>query len=56
MPPGAPIGVGGVWTRATDEDGRGLHVVNRLARRWGATRLSTGKVTWFEVDRPIGAQ
>ncbi|WP_240555442.1 ATP-binding SpoIIE family protein phosphatase, partial [Streptomyces albus] len=28
--------------RATDEGGRGLYLVNRLARRWGATRLSTG--------------
>ncbi|WP_328448685.1 SpoIIE family protein phosphatase [Streptomyces sp. NBC_00386] len=37
--------------RATDEDGRGLFLVNRLARRWGATRLSTGKVVWFELNR-----
>ncbi|MGW2642543.1 SpoIIE family protein phosphatase [Streptomyces sp. NPDC001348] len=36
--------------RATDEGGRGLYLVNRLARRWGATRLSTGKVVWFEVN------
>ncbi|MEW2079963.1 SpoIIE family protein phosphatase [Streptomyces sp. NPDC013433] len=35
--------------RVTDEGGRGLYLVNRLARRWGATRLSTGKVVWFEV-------
>ena len=35
--------------RATDEGGRGLFLVNRLARRWGATRLSTGKVVWFEL-------
>ncbi|MFD6420037.1 SpoIIE family protein phosphatase [Streptomyces sp. NPDC060194] len=38
--------------RATDEGGRGLFLVNRLARRWGATRLSTGKVVWFELPRP----
>ncbi|WP_255951181.1 ATP-binding SpoIIE family protein phosphatase [Streptomyces odontomachi] len=38
--------------RATDEGGRGLYLVNKLARRWGATRLSTGKVVWFEVPRP----
>ncbi|MGA5897213.1 SpoIIE family protein phosphatase [Streptomyces venetus] len=38
--------------RATDEGGRGLYLVNRLARRWGATRLSTGKVVWFEIARP----
>ncbi|GGZ28263.1 hypothetical protein GCM10010300_84170 [Streptomyces olivaceoviridis] len=37
--------------RATDEGGRGLYLVNRLARRWGATRLSTGKVVWFELTR-----
>ncbi|AZQ37110.1 serine/threonine protein phosphatase [Streptomyces cyaneochromogenes] len=37
--------------RATDEGGRGLYLVNRLARRWGATRLSTGKVVWFELNR-----
>lgn len=35
--------------RATDEGGRGLFLVNRLARRWSATRLSTGKVVWFEL-------
>ncbi|WP_394430873.1 ATP-binding SpoIIE family protein phosphatase [Streptomyces sp. SGAir0957] len=40
--------------RATDEGGRGLFLVNRLARRWGATRLSTGKVVWFELVRPAG--
>ncbi|WP_443076525.1 SpoIIE family protein phosphatase [Streptomyces sp. TRM 70361] len=38
--------------RATDEGGRGLYLVNRLARRWGATRLSTGKVVWFELLLP----
>ncbi|GKQ41072.1 SpoIIE family protein phosphatase [Streptomyces sp. A012304] len=37
--------------RATDEGGRGLFLVNRMARRWGATRLSTGKVVWFELNR-----
>lgn len=36
--------------RDTDEGGRGLFLVNRLARRWGATRLSTGKVVWFEIS------
>lgn len=38
--------------RDTDEGGRGLFLVNRLARRWGATRLSTGKVVWFEIAAP----
>ncbi|MFD8910376.1 SpoIIE family protein phosphatase [Streptomyces sp. NPDC059575] len=36
--------------RATDEGGRGLYLVNKLARRWGATRLSAGKVVWFELS------
>lgn len=39
--------------RDTDETGRGLFLVNRLARRWGATRLSTGKVVWFEIPTRI---
>ncbi|WP_240979329.1 SpoIIE family protein phosphatase [Streptomyces sp. HNM0574] len=39
--------------RATDEGGRGLYLVNRMARRWGATRLSTGKVVWFELGLPL---
>lgn len=38
--------------RETDEGGRGLFLVNRLARRWGATRLSSGKVVWFELPLP----
>ncbi|MEU6536660.1 SpoIIE family protein phosphatase [Streptomyces sp. NPDC047000] len=32
----------------SDEGGRGLFLVDQLAHRWGATRLSTGKVVWFE--------
>ncbi|MET7683967.1 ATP-binding SpoIIE family protein phosphatase [Streptomyces sp. NPDC005423] len=35
-----------------DEGGRGLFLVDRLALRWGATRLSTGKVVWFEQRIP----
>ncbi|MFF3647686.1 SpoIIE family protein phosphatase [Streptomyces sp. NPDC002181] len=38
--------------RETDEGGRGLFLVNRMARRWGATRLSSGKVVWFELALP----
>ncbi|KUJ66063.1 serine/threonine protein phosphatase [Streptomyces albus subsp. albus] len=38
--------------RPSDEGGRGLYLVNRLARRWGATRLSAGKVVWFELAFP----
>ncbi|MFH8365859.1 SpoIIE family protein phosphatase [Streptomyces sp. NPDC018031] len=38
--------------RPSDEGGRGLYLVNRMARRWGATRLSAGKVVWFELAMP----
>jgi anti-sigma regulatory factor (Ser/Thr protein kinase) len=31
-----------------DEGGRGLQLVSRLARRWGASRTGGGKVVWFE--------
>jgi serine phosphatase RsbU (regulator of sigma subunit)/anti-sigma regulatory factor (Ser/Thr protein kinase) len=34
--------------RPSDEGGRGLFLVDRLAGHWGAIRLSTGKVVWFE--------
>ncbi|ARQ68844.1 serine/threonine protein phosphatase [Streptomyces marincola] len=36
-----------------DEGGRGLYLVQRLARQWGATRLSTGKLVWFEMAPPL---
>ncbi|MFF5445254.1 SpoIIE family protein phosphatase [Streptomyces sp. NPDC012888] len=42
--------------RETDEGGRGLFLVNRMARRWGATRLSSGKVVWFELQLPGGGR
>ncbi|MET9385986.1 ATP-binding SpoIIE family protein phosphatase [Streptomyces sp. NPDC002928] len=35
-----------------DEGGRGLFLVDQLARRWGSTRLSRGKVVWFEQQIP----
>ncbi|RPF30343.1 serine phosphatase RsbU (regulator of sigma subunit) [Streptomyces sp. TLI_185] len=35
-----------------DVRGRGLRVVNTLAKRWGSIRLSTGKVVWFECSLP----
>ncbi|MGY0064583.1 SpoIIE family protein phosphatase [Streptomyces sp. LZ34] len=38
--------------RLGDEGGRGLFLVNHFAERWGATRLSTGKVVWFEQRIP----
>ncbi|MEV6761579.1 SpoIIE family protein phosphatase [Streptomyces sp. NPDC051105] len=37
-----------------EEHGRGLFLVNRLARRWGTTRLGTGKNVWFELGGPAG--
>ncbi|WP_079022647.1 SpoIIE family protein phosphatase [Streptomyces resistomycificus] len=38
-----------------DEGGRGLFLVDRLAQRWGATRVSTGKVVWFEQPLPVSS-
>src|SRR5205085_2274367 len=37
------------------ENGRGLHVVSQLAKRWGARRTPSGKVVWCEqvVPTPI---
>ncbi|WP_053617177.1 SpoIIE family protein phosphatase [Nocardiopsis sp. NRRL B-16309] len=34
----------------TDEGGRGLQLVSRLAKRWGASGKTPGKVVWFELD------
>jgi serine phosphatase RsbU (regulator of sigma subunit)/PAS domain-containing protein len=37
------------------ESGRGLHIVEVLARDWGFEPLPTGgKVVWFELDRSTG--
>uniref|UniRef100_UPI0010411D50 ATP-binding SpoIIE family protein phosphatase n=1 Tax=Actinomadura roseirufa TaxID=2094049 RepID=UPI0010411D50 len=33
---------------ATDESGRGLHLVSHLSERWGTHRTDHGKVVWFE--------
>ncbi len=38
--------------RLSDEGGRGLFLVDQLSQRWGATRVSTGKVVWFEQTLP----
>ncbi|SDP71049.1 Serine phosphatase RsbU, regulator of sigma subunit [Streptomyces sp. cf386] len=38
--------------RLSDEGGRGLFLVDQLAQRWGVTRVSTGKVVWFEHRLP----
>jgi DNA-binding NarL/FixJ family response regulator len=32
--------------------GRGLHLVDHIASRWGAEPTTDGKVVWFELDRP----
>jgi serine phosphatase RsbU (regulator of sigma subunit)/anti-sigma regulatory factor (Ser/Thr protein kinase) len=37
-----------------DENGRGLQVVHRLAKRWGARLAGQGKVVWCELDLPGG--
>ncbi|WP_329125289.1 SpoIIE family protein phosphatase [Streptomyces sp. NBC_01465] len=34
----------------SDEAGRGLRVVSRLAREWGASRTGDGKTVWFELS------
>jgi len=34
--------------------GRGLSLVETLARRWGSHSEPGGKVVWFELDRPDG--
>lgn len=31
--------------------GRGLHLIERLAERWGVDGRRDGKTIWFEVDR-----
>jgi hypothetical protein len=33
----------------SDESGRGLQIVGRLARSWGTQELAHGKVVWFEL-------
>ncbi|MEY9846914.1 PAS domain S-box-containing protein [Streptacidiphilus sp. BW17] len=35
-----------------DEGGRGMHLVNELARRWGSRALPNGKVVWLELELP----
>ncbi|MDX6332524.1 MAG: hypothetical protein QOI83_4907 [Streptomycetaceae bacterium] len=35
-----------------DEYGRGLRIVSRLAKRWGASRTTGGKTVWFEQALP----
>ncbi|MFD9126894.1 SpoIIE family protein phosphatase [Kitasatospora sp. NPDC059571] len=40
---------------AEDEGGRGMHLVNELAHRWGVRNTGDGKVVWFELELPPGA-
>jgi hypothetical protein len=45
--PAAPV------VRRYDDDamtGRGLALVDELARRWGVERTPGGKAVWFELD------
>ncbi|WP_329562864.1 SpoIIE family protein phosphatase [Kitasatospora sp. NBC_01266] len=35
-----------------DEGGRGMHLVNELAHRWGSRGTRRGKVVWFELELP----
>ncbi len=37
-----------------DEGGRGIHLVNELAHRWGTRQTPDGKVVWFELELPPG--
>ncbi|MCX4749961.1 SpoIIE family protein phosphatase [Kitasatospora sp. NBC_01287] len=37
-----------------DEGGRGMHLVNELAHRWGSRGTPLGKVVWFELELPLG--
>ncbi len=35
-----------------DEGGRGMHLVDELAHRWGSRSTGHGKVVWFELELP----
>jgi len=39
------------WREAsgTDESGRGFHLVNEIAHRWGFVREDSGTCVWFEI-------
>ncbi|MER5641488.1 SpoIIE family protein phosphatase [Kitasatospora sp. NPDC002227] len=38
----------------SDEGGRGMHLVNELAHRWGSRSTTDGKVVWYELEIPPG--
>ncbi|MFI6447680.1 SpoIIE family protein phosphatase [Kitasatospora sp. NPDC050543] len=42
--------------REGDESGRGMHLVEELAHRWGSRSTGHGKVVWFEVELPPAAR
>jgi len=37
-----------------EEGGRGIQLVDQLARRWGSRATRHGKVVWFELEPPSG--
>ncbi|MEU3460478.1 SpoIIE family protein phosphatase [Streptomyces sp. NPDC006733] len=37
------------------EGGRGMHLVNELAHRWGSRATRHGKVVWIELEMPPGS-
>ncbi len=41
---------------ATSGTGRGLVLVEELAREWGTVTTATGKFVWFELAIPNGAE
>ncbi|WP_327707373.1 ATP-binding protein [Streptomyces decoyicus] len=46
-----PALVLGAASAASDEEhGRGLQLVECLAKAWGSRRTATGKTVWFEID------
>jgi PAS domain S-box-containing protein len=38
-----------------DEGGRGMHLINELAHRWGSRTTRDGKVVWLELELPLGS-
>jgi PAS domain S-box-containing protein len=40
---------------ADDEGGRGMHLINELAYRWGSRGTQDGKLVWLELEIPMGA-
>ncbi|MBA9006663.1 MULTISPECIES: ATP-binding protein [Thermomonospora] len=39
-------------TAADGESGRGLLIVDLLAKQWGSRRTATGRLVWFELHDP----